>query len=213
MEKSLISNNKKWYHRLINQPLALLLMIIIILIIIFVTIAWYEENIGPGEYAVSIGTLILALTAFLSVLEQRYVTNLQFRPLVIASFEIDWINGNIYFLIANVGGGTAKDIKLKIEPMLVDSIGRSFEKTSLIEDGIQILPATSKKSIPLGHAVQYCQSSRVNPLKYSISISYTDESGYQYERHFSEDLTIYEMAHFPPIRNINLTTDDETPSF
>ena len=127
-----------------------------------------------AEYAKSASKQASANQAMVE--EMKLTREMQNRPSIIAYFDNPQ-SVLIDLVVKNIGYGSAREVRLKIEPSLYDHEERSIAELSLFEKGIDYFPPNREFRQIVGTSGQFFSKDSQRPLEYNLTVSYTDIEG------------------------------------
>lgn len=174
-----------------NYPVGFYFIAAAFLLVAYATYARFLDEISVGDWAVAMGTMLLGIATFVLVLEQRRVAQEQSRPDVMAGMEIPYGSPpEMYFVVKNIGKGTAVNISVQTSPELVNSSGRNISQKSLFTNVIDFILPGYEKGIHFDVTPAYLSKSDL-PKSFSYVIRYEDSLGRVYVKTIRQDLSHY----------------------
>lgn len=108
--------------------------------------------------------------------EMKLSREMQIAPSIIAYFD-NPISTLLDLVIKNIGYGAAKDVRLKIDPPLLDHKERDIAELSLFKRGIDFFPPNREFRQIVGVSTAFFGESTQRPLEYDLTVSYSDVFG------------------------------------
>lgn len=192
---------KLWHWVLIALGLPLLLLISIGLP------AYYYLGIDAPiwKFILAVSPLVNSLTTMSLVLltlvyafaqvKMTEVMKLDFMakntPSIIAYFDNPQ---SILFelVVKNIGNGIARNIRVEVNPTLLDVQNRDISKLSLFQNGIDYFPPDREYRQIIGTSRQFFDE-KSRPLRYDLTIYYSDVSGNEkYQQKIPLDFSVYQ---------------------
>jgi hypothetical protein len=109
--------------------------------------------------------------------EMKLSRETQTAPSIIAYFD-NPISTLLDLVIKNIGYGAAKDVRLKIDPPLLDHKERDIAELSLFKRGIDFFPPSREFRQIVGViGTSFFSEGTQRPLEYDLTVSYSDVFG------------------------------------
>jgi hypothetical protein len=108
--------------------------------------------------------------------EMKLTREMQTMPSIIAYFD----NPRSILLdlvVKNIGYGIAKDVRLKIDPPLLDYKERDIAGLSLFKNGIDFFPPGQEFRQFVGVSTSFFSEDSQRPLEYNLTVSYSNVGG------------------------------------
>jgi hypothetical protein len=129
--------------------------------------------------------------------EMKLTREMQTTPSIVAYFD-NPISVLLDLVVKNIGYGAAKDVRLKIDPPLLDHKERDIAELSLFKRGIAFFPPGREFRQIVGVSTQFFSEGTQRPLEYDLTVSCSDVFGNPIPPQFIHlDLSVY---HDLPIR-------------
>ena len=151
---------------IVLTPLSLYEGIQILLMVTLVSITW-QYAISAHEQAEASKTMAY---------EMKLTREMQTMPCIIAYFD----NPRSILLdlvVKNIGYGAAKDVRLKIDPPLLDHKERDIAELSLFKRGVDFFPPGQEFRQIVGVSTSFFSKDTQRPLEYDLTVSYSDVFG------------------------------------
>jgi hypothetical protein len=153
------------------------------------------STIAPAASALA--TMCLAFAALIGITtnlrtvnEMEKTRKVQTTPSIVAYFD-NPTSILIEFVVKNIGYGAAKEVRLNIDPPLLDHKNRNISELSLFKEGIKFFPPNREFRQIVGTSRQFFDKDAPRPLQYELLMSYQDAEGNMYEQAISLDLSVY----------------------
>lgn len=108
--------------------------------------------------------------------EMKLSREMQTAPSIIAYFD-NPISTLLDLVIKNIGYGAAKDVRLKIDPPLLDHKERDIAELSLFKRGVDFFPPAREFRQIVGVSTSFFNEGTQRPLEYDLTVSYSDVFG------------------------------------
>jgi hypothetical protein len=140
---------------------------------------------------------LVFITAQYAISTQRMVEEMkltreaQTKPAIIAYFDNPQ-SVLLDLVIKNIGYGAARDVRLKIMPLLYDHRERDISELSLFKKGIAFFPPNREFRQIIGTTLQYFKEGSTRSLDYELTISYRNAEGKEMPPYIvTLDLAVY----------------------
>ena len=155
-------------------------------------IDWLNSNSGAvNAVLAAILVVITGVYAYLTrrqVLESKELREMTIRPALVVTAEIDETHINlINFRVENIGGGAARNIRLRTSREFMRGNNRSLNELGLFKRGIPLLSPGRNIETFLGSAFKLLQQ---EPLE--VTAEYEDATGRKIEETFLVDFAAFE---------------------
>ena len=155
-------------------------------------IDWLNSNSGAmNAILAAILVVITGVYAYLTrrqVLESKELREMTIRPALVVTAEIHEIHINlINFRVENIGGGAARNIRLRTSREFMIGNDRSLNELGLFKRGIPLLGPGRSIETFLGSALELLQQ---EPLE--VTAKYEDATGRKIEETFLVDFAAFE---------------------
>ena len=155
-------------------------------------IDWLNSNSGAmNAILAAILVVITGVYAYLTrrqVLESKELREMTIRPALVVTAEIDETHINlINFRVENIGGGAARNIRLRTSREFMRGNNRSLNELGLFKRGIPLLSPGRNIETFLGSAFKLLQQ---EPLE--VTAEYEDATGRKIEETFLVDFAAFE---------------------
>ena len=155
-------------------------------------IDWLNSNSGAvNAVLAAILVVITGVYAYLTrrqVLESKELREMTIRPALVVTAEIDETHINlINFRVENIGGGAARNIRLRTSREVMRGNNRSLNELGLFKRGIPLLSPGRNIETFLGSAFELLQQ---EPLE--VTAEYEDATGRKIEETFLVDFAAFE---------------------
>ena len=196
---NLLAKLRPWHYILIifGVPLILLAGIGLPVYYLLPNEIWHiVSTIGPAVSALTVMSLVIltllsVFTSMRTVSVMEATLKAQTTPSIIAYFD-NPRSVLIDLVVKNIGYGTAKEVRLKIAPPLLDHENRDISELSLFKEGIEFFPPNREFRQIVGTTMQFFGEGAQRPLKYELTASYYDSGGNSiYEQIIPLDLSVY----------------------
>jgi len=186
-----------WITLFIGLPLLVLGAGILLYLIIGANLPMWGilSTIAPAASALA--TMCLAFAALIGITtnlrtvnEMEKTRKVQTTPSIVAYFD-NPTSILIEFVVKNIGYGAAKEVRLNIDPPLLDHKNRNISELSLFKEGIKFFPPNREFRQIVGTSRQFFDKDAPRPLQYELLMSYQDAEGNMYEQAISLDLSVY----------------------
>jgi hypothetical protein len=141
----------------------------------------FVSTIGPAVGALAIMSLVMltllsVFTSMRTVSVMEATLKAQTTPSIIAYFD-NPMSTLIDLVVKNIGFGAAKEMRLRIDPPLLDHKNRDISKLSLFKRGIEFFPPNREFRQIVGTTHQFFNEEAQRPLEYELIVSYCDAEG------------------------------------
>ena len=155
-------------------------------------IDWLNSNSGAvNAVLAAILVVITGVYAYLTrrqVLESKELREMTIRPALVVTAEIDETHINlINFRVENIGGGAARNIRLRTSREFMRGNNRSLNELGLFKRGIPLLSPGRNIETFLASAFELFQQ---EPLE--VTAEYEDATGRKIEETFLVDFAAFE---------------------
>ena len=155
-------------------------------------IDWLNSNSGAvNAILAAILVVITGVYAYLTrrqVLESKELREMTIRPALVVTAEIDETHINlINFRVENIGGGAARNIRLRTSREFMRGNDRSLNELGLFKRGIPLLSPGRNIETFLASALELLQQ---EPLE--VTAEYEDATGRKIEETFLVDFAAFE---------------------
>ena len=155
-------------------------------------IDWLNSNSGAvNAILAAILVVITGVYAYLTrrqVLESKELREMTIRPALVVTAEIDETHINlINFRVENIGGGAARNIRLRTSREFMRGNNRSLNELGLFKRGIPLLSPGRNIETFLASAFELLQQ---EPLE--VTAEYEDATGRKIEETFLVDFAAFE---------------------
>ena len=155
-------------------------------------IDWLNSNSGAVNAVLA--TILVVITGVyayltrLQVLESKELREMTIRPALVVTAEIDETHINlINFRVENIGGGAARNIRLRTSREFMRGNNRSLNELGLFKRGIPLLSPGRNIETFLASAFELFQQ---EPLE--VTAEYEDATGRKIEETFLVDFAAFE---------------------
>ena len=165
---------------IVLTPLSLYEGVQILLMVTLVSITW-RYAISAHEQAEASKTMAY---------EMKLSREMQTVPCIIAYFD----NPRSILLdlvVKNIGYGAARDVRLKIDPPLLDHKERDIAELSLFKKGVDFFPPGKEFRQIVGVSGSFFGEGSQRALEYNLTISYSDAKGDSATQIIPLDLSVY----------------------
>ena len=155
-------------------------------------IDWLNSNSGAvNAVLAAILVVITGVYAYLTrrqVLESKELREMTIRPTLVVTAEIDETHINVInFRVENIGGGAARNIRLRTSREFMRGNNRSLNELGLFKRGIPLLSPGRKIETFLASALELLQQ---EPLE--VTAEYEDATGRKIKETFLVDFAAFE---------------------
>ena len=151
---------------------------------------WLNSNSGAvNAILAAILVVITFVYAYLTrrqVLESKELREMTIRPTLVVTAEIHEIHINIInFRVENIGGGGARNIRLRTSREFMIGYDRSLNEVGLFKRGIPLLGPGRNIETFLANALDQPNLLRQEPLH--VTVEYEDTTGRKFKEPFEID--------------------------
>lgn len=163
---------------------------------------------------IALGVLSMALITKSMIAELHSLREAEFRPFLTMDFIVTYGKPWIHLLVKNLGKEMATDVKIELEPQLLDWKGRSLQDSSELQKAMKFMPPGKEVRFFVGVADEYFGQQK--PMAFHANIWYGNPGGTRTFHEEAElDLSNYEEFASLTTKDMNQLTsklDDLTKS-
>ncbi|MFW6125813.1 MAG: hypothetical protein ACOC58_01785 [Chloroflexota bacterium] len=144
-----------------------------------------------ATYGISRATRRQADAGMAMANEMNETRRLHTSPWIVAHFD-NPVSSLIELVVKNTGHGAATEVRLRLEPSLLEHKGRDISELSLFKHAIPYFPPGAEYRQTVGVSGTFFNPPSGRPLEYELALSYSDSSGHPVPSHtIPLDLSIY----------------------
>lgn len=140
---------------------------------------------------IALGVLSMALITKSMIQELQSLREAEFRPFLVMDFIVTYGKPWIHLIVKNLGKEMASNVRMELDPPLLDWKGRSLHDSSELQKALRFMPPGREVRFFVGVADEYFGQQK--PMAFHANIWYTSPDG---SREFNEeaelDLSNYE---------------------
>jgi hypothetical protein len=163
---------------------------------------------------IALGVLSMALITKSMIAELHSLREAEFRPFLTMDFIVTYGKPWIHLVVKNLGKEMATDVRIELEPQLLDWKGRSLQDSSELQKAMRFMPPGKEVRFFVGVADEYFGQQK--PMAFHANISYANPGGTRTFHEEAElDLSNYEEFASLTTKDMNQLTsklDDLTKS-
>ncbi len=163
---------------------------------------------------IALGVLSMALITKSMIQELHSLREAEFRPFLTMDFIVTYGKPWIHLVVKNLGKEMATDVRIELEPQLLDWKGRSLQDSSELQKAMRFMPPGKEVRFFVGVADEYFGQQK--PMAFHANISYANPGGTRTFHEEAElDLSNYEEFASLTTKDMNQLTsklDDLTKS-
>lgn len=155
---------------------------------------------------IAFGVLAMALITRSMIGELQALREAEFRPFLTMDFIVTYGKPWIHLIVKNLGKEMATNVRVELEPQLLDWKGRSLQDSSELQKALRFMPPGKDVRFFIGVAGDYFGQQK--PMAFHADIWYSNPSGTQeYHEEAELDLSNYEEFASLTTKDMNQLTE------
>ncbi|RJQ52261.1 MAG: hypothetical protein C4521_10315 [Actinobacteria bacterium] len=140
---------------------------------------------------IALGVLSMALITRSMITELHSLREAEFRPFLTMDFVVTYGKPWIHLVVKNLGKEMATNVRLELQPELLDWKGRSLQDSSELQKALRFMPPGREVRFFVGVADEYFGQQK--PMAFHADIRYANPGGSrQFHEEAELDLSNYE---------------------